>query len=85
MQGTGSGTPKHVYKVQDNEYDNQGAAIAEFSRIMGFRVTGVRWLDVTTNQDAADNRIVYIGWVDETKPPIPDDTQEVDAVRKPPC
>jgi hypothetical protein len=83
MQGTGSGTPKIVYKVQDREYDNQSAAAGEFSHIMGFRVTGIEWLDVTTNQDAADNRIVYIGWIDETKPRTPDDTQEADAVRKP--
>ncbi len=80
MQGTGSCTPKHVYKVQEKEYDSQGAAVAEFSRIMGFRVTGVRWLDVTTNQDAADNRIVYIGWVDETEPLTADNTQEVEVV-----
>jgi hypothetical protein len=76
-------TPRAVYVTGNGgkEYESQGAVMAELSRILGYTVASISTYDVTTFQDAADGREVYIVWPD---PPLtPDDTQEVDAVRKP--
>ena len=73
-----SGTTTYVYQTCGKEFDSVGAAQAELSRVLGYTVTDVNTYDVTTMEDGAAGREVYLVWVD---PPLtPNDTQEVDVV-----
>lgn len=71
--------PKAVYIVAGREYASQNAAAAALSSILGYQVTDVNTYDVTTHQDAADNRQVFMIWADPRQLTA-DDTQEVDVV-----
>jgi len=62
--------PRVVYLVDGREYDNERAALVAFSRAVGRQVTEAHWYEVTTMQDAAAGRMVYIGRASK-----PDDTQ----------
>ena len=74
-----AGTTQWVYQAAGKSFDSIGAAQAELSRVLGYTVTDVHTYDVTTMEDGAAGREVYIVWAD---PPLtPDDTQEVDVVR----
>jgi len=77
-----AGTTRFVYQAGGKTFDSLGAAQAELSRLLGYTVTDVDTYDVTTMDDAARGREVYI--VIALPLPTPDDTQEADAVRKPP-
>lgn len=73
-----AGTTTFVYHACGEEFDSVGAAQARLSRVLGYTVTDVNTYDVTTIEDGAAGREVYLVWVD---PPLtPDDTQEVAVV-----
>jgi hypothetical protein len=71
--------PRVVYIVAGREYASQGAAKAALSSILGYEVTSINTYDVTTNQDAADSRHVFMIWADPRQLTA-DDTQEVAVV-----
>ena len=75
-----AGTTTYVYQTCGKEFNSLGAATAELSRVLGYTVTDVNTYDVTTVEDGAVGREVYIVWVEPTAL-TPDDTQEVDVVR----
>jgi len=79
MMSLYAGTTKWVYLACGKEFDSVGAAQAELSRVLGYTVTDVHTYDVTTMEDGAARREVYIVWTEPR--PTPDDTQEVDVVR----
>jgi hypothetical protein len=78
----------YVYQTCGKEFNSLDAAQAELSRVLGREVTDAYTLDVTTMEDAANGREIYIvctgvrpyGY--ETKVFTPDDTQEADAIGK---
>ncbi len=76
--GLYGGTTTYSYQACGKSFDSLGAAQAELSRVLGFTVTDVDTYDVTTMEDGAAGREVYI--VIANPLPTPDDTQEVDIV-----
>lgn len=55
-----AGTTQFAYQAGGKTFDSLGAAQAELSRLLGYTVTDVDTYDVTTMDDAAQGREVYI-------------------------
>jgi hypothetical protein len=72
-----AGTTTYVYQACGKSFDSLGAAQAELSRVLGYTVTDVNTYDVTTMDDGAAGREVYIVWADPAQLPH-DDTQGID-------
>jgi hypothetical protein len=84
---------QQVYIVDGVRYDTQLDAMTALERKYGYAHLFPEWLDVTTHQDAAEGRQLWLCGNVMARNEMygkwhlltPDDTQDAAAVRKPPC
>lgn len=53
-------TTRHTYKVHGQKFDTERDVMAHLEVALDCRYILVDWIDVTTNQDAAENRNIWL-------------------------